>query len=80
MQVTHTPFQKPVKIAVVGLGYVGLPLAVEFSKQYSVVGFDISERKIDELKSGVDSTGELDSEGMKQSKVFFTQNPEACFA
>ncbi len=38
------------KIAVIGLGYVGLPLAVEFAKYYSVVGFDISEKRIAELK------------------------------
>jgi len=47
------------KIAVIGLGYVGLPLAVEFSKKYSVVGFDINKKRIEELLSGVDSTLEI---------------------
>ena len=48
-----------VKIAVIGLGYVGLPLAVEFGKQLPVVGFDIDERRIDELKQGIDRTLEV---------------------
>src|SRR3989338_8202305 len=47
------------KIGVVGLGYVGLPLAVEFAKKYDVVGFDINEKKVNELKSNIDSTKEL---------------------
>ena len=48
-------------IAIVGLGYVGLPLAVEFGKKIETVGFDICEKKIEDLKTGVDQTGELDS-------------------
>src|SRR5947209_6375540 len=47
------------KIAVIGLGYVGLPLAVEFSKKYSVTGFDINETRINELKKGNDLTLEI---------------------
>ena len=47
------------KIAVIGLGYVGLPLAVEFAKKYPVVGFDIFQARIDELNSGHDRTLEL---------------------
>lgn len=47
------------KIAVIGLGYVGLPLAVEFGKYHSVVGFDIDKKRINELKSSNDVTGEL---------------------
>ena len=46
-------------IAVVGLGYVGLPLAVEFGKQYTTIGFDLSEAKIDAYRRGVDPTGEV---------------------
>jgi len=49
-----------VRIAVIGLGYVGLPLAVEFGKQYDTMGFDISTRRIGELLSGNDRTGEVD--------------------
>ena len=48
------------KIAVIGLGYVGLPLAVEFSKKYNVIGYDINELRIKELHSGIDRTLELD--------------------
>lgn len=47
------------KIAVIGLGYVGLPLAVEFGKKFAVVGFDINDFRIKELKSGKDSTLEV---------------------
>lgn len=49
------------KIAVVGLGYVGLPLAVAFSKKYNVIGFDINQRRINELNNGNDATKELTS-------------------
>ena len=47
------------KIAVIGLGYVGLPLAVEFSKKREVIGLDVNKQRIDELKMGIDITGEL---------------------
>jgi len=50
-----------IKIAVIGLGYVGLPLAVEFAKKYTVVGFDINQKRIDELKQGLDTTLEIKS-------------------
>ncbi|MDR1738691.1 MAG: nucleotide sugar dehydrogenase [Candidatus Symbiothrix sp.] len=53
------------KIAVIGLGYVGLPLAIEFGKQYRVVGFDINKTRVAELQSGKDHTLEADLEGMK---------------
>ena len=55
------------KIAVIGLGYVGLPLAVEFGKKVSVVGFDIHQKRIDELKSGQDHTLEVSPEELVQS-------------
>ncbi len=53
------------KIAIVGLGYVGLPLAIEFGKKYSVLGFDINNIRVDELKSGNDRTQEADLESLK---------------
>ena len=49
------------KISIIGLGYVGLPLAVEFAKQYPVVGFDINDTRITELKQGKDQTLEVES-------------------
>ncbi len=55
------------KIAVIGLGYVGLPLAVEFGKKVHVVGFDIYQKRIDELKSGQDHTLEVSPEELKQA-------------
>jgi len=55
------------KIAVIGLGYVGLPLAVEFGKKLPVVGFDIYQKRIDELKSGQDHTLEVSPEELKQA-------------
>lgn len=55
------------KIAIIGLGYVGLPLAVEFGKQVPVVGFDIHQKRIDELQSGQDHTLEVSSEELKQA-------------
>ncbi|MGD9971309.1 MAG: Vi polysaccharide biosynthesis UDP-N-acetylglucosamine C-6 dehydrogenase TviB [Sulfuricurvum sp.] len=56
-----------VKIAIIGLGYVGLPLAVEFGKKYPTVGFDINQKRIDELRTGFDRTLEIDSEQLKQT-------------
>ena len=47
------------RIGVIGLGYVGLPLAVEFAKKYAVTGFDISEKRVNELRSGNDRTLEI---------------------
>lgn len=55
------------KLAIIGLGYVGLPLAVEFGKHYPVVGFDINQKRIDALKSGVDSTLEVSAEEMAEA-------------
>lgn len=55
------------KIAIIGLGYVGLPLAVEFGKQVPVVGFDIHQKRIDELKSGKDHTLEVSPEELAQA-------------
>ena len=49
------------KIGIVGLGYVGLPLAVAFSKKFNVVGYDVSRNRIEELNDGQDSTKELQS-------------------
>lgn len=55
------------KIAIIGLGYVGLPLAVEFGKKRVVIGFDINQFRINDLKNGVDSTLEISSEGLKDA-------------
>ena len=56
------------KIAVIGLGYVGLPLAVEFAKKLPVLGFDINESRVEELKSGHDSTLEVNKEELSEAQ------------
>ena len=67
-----TPLQD-VKIAVLGLGYVGLPLGVEFAKKYSVVGFDIDTKRVKDLNSGKDFTLEVEDELLQA--VLLTSNP-----
>lgn len=57
---------KKTKIAVIGLGYVGLPLAVEFAKKFAVIGFDINEDRVNELNEGHDSTLEVEDEELKK--------------
>ena len=64
------------KIAIIGLGYVGLPLAVEFSKVCNVIGFDINKDRIRELKEGYDRTLEVDLENIdKNTSIEFSANP-----
>ena len=58
-------------IAVIGLGYVGLPLAIEFGKKYRVIGFDIYRPRVEELERGEDHTLEADLEGMQQARTLF---------
>ncbi len=63
---------KKAKISVVGLGYVGMPLAVAFAKKADVIGFDLNEKKIALYKNGIDPTGEVGDEKIKTSNVEFT--------
>src|SRR5678816_2807778 len=63
------------KVGVIGLGYVGLPLAVEFGKRFQTVGFDIKPDRIAELKRGVDSTLEVSGPELAEAwKLSFTTN------
>ena len=55
-----------IKIAIIGLGYVGMPLAAAFSSKFKVFGFDLNSTRINELKSGFDRTLELDESAMKK--------------
>ncbi|HDU8210437.1 Vi polysaccharide biosynthesis UDP-N-acetylglucosamine C-6 dehydrogenase TviB [Acinetobacter baumannii] len=65
------------RIAIIGLGYVGLPLAVEFGKKVPVVGFDIYQKRVDELKNGQDHTLEVSPEELKQAtQLSYTANLE----
>ena len=64
---------KSTKIGVIGLGYVGLPLAISFSNKYKVIGFDISEKKIEKLKSGIDYTGEIENISLiNNENIYYT--------
>ena len=65
---------KEEKIAIVGLGYVGLPLANLFSKKYDVIGFDVNKEKIELYKQGIDVTCELNENALKDSNIYFTND------
>ena len=62
------------KLALVGLGYVGMPIAVEFAKHIHVIGFDINEKRVEEYRNGIDSTNEV-GEAIKNTTVEFTADP-----
>ena len=62
------------KLALVGLGYVGMPIAVEFAKHVRVIGFDINEKRVNEYKNGIDSTNEV-GEAISKTTVDFTSDP-----
>ena len=62
------------KLALVGLGYVGMPIAVEFAKHTHVIGFDINEKRVNEYRNGIDSTNEV-GEAIKNTTVDFTADP-----
>ena len=64
------------KISIIGLGYVGLPVAVAFGQLSLTIGFDINIARLKELEAGKDSTNEVDNEQLKLSKIKFTTNPE----
>lgn len=65
---------KEEKIAIVGLGYVGMPIAVAFAKKVQVIGYDLNETKIELYKQGIDPTNEVGTEGVKNSTVYFTSD------
>ena len=62
------------KISIVGLGYVGLPVAVEFGKSQQVIGFDISSIRIDELKKGIERTNEVDAKDLATADIVYTSD------
>jgi UDP-N-acetyl-D-glucosamine/UDP-N-acetyl-D-galactosamine dehydrogenase len=69
---------KSTKIGVIGLGYVGLPLAIEFSYKFPVIGFDINANRILDLNSGVDSTNEVEKKNLKKANnIKFTSDPDS---
>lgn len=67
---------KEKKIAVIGLGYVGLPIALEFAKHFSVVGFDINEGRLDLMRQKIDPSKELDASAFDNTDIVFTNDIE----
>ncbi len=67
---------KEKKISVIGLGYVGLPIALEFAKQTSVIGFDIKPERVELMKNNIDPSNELEAVAFKNTDILFTANPE----
>ncbi|MDW8273621.1 MAG: nucleotide sugar dehydrogenase [Chitinophagales bacterium] len=67
---------KEKKLAVIGLGYVGLPIALEFARKISVIGFDINAKRIELMKKGIDPSNELDSSEFEGCDIHFTADPE----
>ena len=65
---------KKIKICVIGLGYVGLPLAISLSKKFKVIGFDKNSQRVSQLKKGLDLTNEVSVKSIKKTKIFFTHN------
>ena len=67
--------QKKKAISVTGLGYVGLPLALEFAKHFKVIGFDVNEGRVNMMKEGIDPSKELEGVAFKDTDIEFTTNP-----
>lgn len=76
MNISHRLLSKKDKLSVIGLGYVGLPIALEFAKKISVIGFDISPERIELMKKHIDPSRELTSKDFEQTDIKFTSNPE----
>jgi UDP-N-acetyl-D-glucosamine/UDP-N-acetyl-D-galactosamine dehydrogenase len=68
--------EKRTKLAVIGLGYVGLPVALEFAKKISVIGFDLNAKRIDMMREGIDPSHELEKKEFADKDIYFTDNAE----
>lgn len=68
--------EKKAKLAVIGLGYVGLPIALEFARRFSVIGFDINAQRIELMKQGIDPSNELEKEAFDGCDITFTNSLE----
>jgi UDP-N-acetyl-D-galactosamine dehydrogenase len=74
MNIYEKLLKKETKLAVIGLGYVGLPIALEFARKISVVGFDINQQRVDLMKQGIDPSCELEKEAFLGTDILFTAN------
>ena len=76
MSVYQDLVERKTKLSLIGLGYVGMPIAVEFAKHIEVVGFDVNEEKIRLYRKGVDPTKEVGDEAISSTGVDFTSNSD----
>lgn len=76
MSISEKLLKKENKLSVIGLGYVGLPIALEFAKELSVIGFDINKKRVDLMKKGIDPSKELSESDFANSDIQFTSEPE----
>ena len=74
MSISKDLFSKKEKLSVIGLGYVGLPIALEFAKSLSVIGFDINARRIDLMRKKIDPSQELEGSAFDNADIYFTDN------
>ena len=70
--------KKEATVAVIGLGYVGLPIALAFAKKVKVIGFDINEKRVNMMKKGIDPSQELTKKDFAGSDISFTHPRRAC--
>jgi UDP-N-acetyl-D-galactosamine dehydrogenase len=73
---THFKAKEDLKIAIIGLGYVGLPLAIEFARKFHVVGFDLNKQRIGHLRDHQDHTGEVTTQDLKETSMRFSHQEE----
>lgn len=76
MNMYEALLNKEKKLAVIGLGYVGLPIALEFARKISVIGFDINAERVEMMKNGIDPSNELEAEAFEGTDITFTANVE----
>jgi len=76
MNIYEKLLKKEAKLSLIGLGYVGLPIALEFAKSISVIGFDVNEERVEMMGKGIDPSSELDPSTFENCDIHFTSNPD----
>lgn len=76
MNIYERLLNKEARLSVIGLGYVGLPIALEFARKISVVGFDIKADRVEKMRNRIDPSEELESEAFDNCDIYFTSDPE----